>query len=62
LKPAVENEKFKYMYLDEQRITYMLHNSGKSFSHLRTLILLPFKKEPNKQAFLSELTYLIQSQ
>jgi hypothetical protein len=50
------------MYLDEQRITYMLHNSGKSFSHLRTLILLPFKKEPNKQAFLSELTYLIQSQ
>lgn len=48
------------MFLDDQRITYMLLNSGKSFNHLRTLVILPFKKETNKQGFLSELTHLLQ--
>jgi len=40
----------------------MLTNSGKSFSHLRTLVFNPFRKNTNKHAFLRELTHLIQHQ
>ncbi len=40
----------------------MLANSNSPFTHLRTLILLPFKSQTNKHGFLTELTFLIQQQ
>lgn len=40
----------------------MMNSSNSPFNHLRTLVLLPFKSQPNKHDFLRELTHLIQSQ